>query len=155
MKKKSKAYQEGYDYMYMIGRDNTKEIKAYFKKFNLNPYKKDNWIDFVEWNPYTDIKNKRKQYLDFIEGYNTAYDEMEKFNEELELLDDPKEWLYNDSAWEAIGVMYDFLKYVDNNTKEDKKEIARLQKLIEIYVKGLEAEREFFKTIEIRGGYEI
>ncbi len=81
MKKRSKAFEEGYQYMYMIGRDDTKEINKYFKSVGLS--KKDiDSCDYFEYYTYNPGDTK-KEIKDFAEGKVLAEQEMKLFNDKL------------------------------------------------------------------------
>ena len=148
MKKRSEAFEDGYNFMYMIGRCNAKEINAYFKSFGLTKKEMEN-IDEDTWNKY-DIGKSTKKVNDFNHGKDIARIEMVCFNSKLEDIQENYEQYKHcgfEGDYEAHLEMLDIVEYAEN-----KKE---MEKLIEKYYQGIKAMRRFFDEIEFKQGYEI
>lgn len=157
MKKQSEAFKAGYDYLFMIGRDNTKEIKAYFKYHGLS-HKEYDELDFYLWNEYQDLdpskgfisKKNLKEQNDFELGKNAARDEMQDFNNKLE---HQSETLDNyriaefEGDWELWKECFDILDYCEN--KKD------MEVLVEKYYQGLKAMQEFLTKAKLKKEYEV
>lgn len=148
MKKKSQAFEDGYNFMYMIGRCDVKEINTYYKSFGLNKKERDQ-IDDGKWNEY-DIGGTPKQQEDFKKGKLTAIQEMLEFNKKIESVYE----LY--TQYKHCQFEGDHEMWIDMNEMleytENKKE---LEKLLEKYYQGIKARDKFFSKLDFKPEYEI